>query len=413
MNNTFWLENVKLETGYSLLENGAHKTETALFSIKVEDGNFREFQEQPFSIPSGEKKIDAAGLLALPTFKEMHNHLDKTYLSLDWKAPIPVKNLKERLHFEALELEELAPTTKQRASKMIEMILSKGSTHIRTHVNIDPYIGLKNLEGIKEALENYKDSLSCEIVAFPQHGMLQHEEVIPLMKEALRSGATIVGGLDPAGIDKNIEKSLYETMNLAKEFNADIDIHLHDHGHVGFYTIDKLVEMVEEAKWQDRAAVSHAFSLGDVPETQAKEMAQRLGKNGVAIMSTIPINRVIPPIDLLDKHNVPVYLGCDGFFDSWGPFGNGDVLEKVKRYCEKTKRIDEKTLAYSLKWAAGGKIPLSATGEMQWPKAGEEASFVLMEASCSAEAIARLPKRQAVYFKGKEVYRDTLSLQYN
>lgn len=411
MKETFWLVNIKLETGFSILENGAHKTETSLFSIKIEEGIFKEIQEQPFAIPSGEVKKDATGLLALPSLKEMHNHLDKTYLSLDWKAPIPVKNLKERLHHEALELGELAPTTKQRASKMIEMILSKGSTHIRTHVNIDPYIGLKNLEGIKEALEEYKDYLSYEIVAFPQHGMLEHIEVIPLMKEAMRTGATIVGGLDPAGIDKNIEKSLYETMNLAEEFNAEIDIHLHDHGHVGFYTIDKLVEMVKEANWKNRAAVSHAFSLGDVPETQAREMAEYLGENGVAIMSTIPINRVIPPIDLLDQFNVPVYLGCDGFFDSWGPFGNGDVLEKVKRYCERTKRIDEKALAYSLKWATGGLTPLSASGEMQWPKVGDEASLVLMDASCSAEAIARLPKRKSVYFKGKEVYHNAFHLQ--
>ena len=112
MKETFWLVNIKLETGFSILENGAHKTETSLFSIKIEEGIFKEIQEQPFDIPSGEVKKDATGLLALPSFKEMHNHLDKTYLSLDWKAPIPVKNLKERLHHEALELGELAPTTK-------------------------------------------------------------------------------------------------------------------------------------------------------------------------------------------------------------------------------------------------------------------------------------------------------------
>lgn len=82
------------------------------------------------------------------------------------------------------------------------------------------------------------------------------------MKEAMRSGASIVGGLDPAGIDRNIEKSLYEVMNLSTEFDADIDIHLHDGGHAGLYTIDKFAEMIEEAKWHNRAAVSHAFCLG-------------------------------------------------------------------------------------------------------------------------------------------------------
>ncbi|MFB3169165.1 amidohydrolase family protein [Neobacillus sp. 179-C4.2 HS] len=398
----FWLTNVRLETGYVQDEKGVYETKTELFHLKIENGKIVEKKSNSFAIPQAEKTIDGKGLLALPTFKEMHNHLDKTYLSLDWKAPIPAKSLEERLRLEAMELEELAPTAKQRASTMIELLLSHGSTHIRTHVNIDPYIGLKNLEGIKAALEDYSDKLTYEIVAFPQHGLLR-ENVIPLMKEAMRSGAQLVGGLDPAGIDRNIEKSLYEVMNLATEFDADIDIHLHDGGHVGFYTVDKFTEMVEEAKWHNRASVSHAFSLGEVPVPQQEEIADKLSTLGMSIMSTIPITKSLPPIDLLDKKGVNVYLGCDGFYDSWGPYGTGDVLEKVTRYGELYRRSDERSLAQSLKFATGGPTPLSKDGEVVWPLPGDEANLVLVNATCSAEAVARTPKREAVIFKGKVV----------
>ncbi|WP_419888798.1 amidohydrolase [Neobacillus niacini] len=402
MTTPYWLKNVKLETGYIQDEKGIYETKTELFHLKIEDGRIVEKQSDSFLIQPSEKTIDGKGFLALPTFKEMHNHLDKTYLSLDWKAPTPAKNLEERLRLEAAELEALAPTTKQRASAMIELLLSHGSTHIRSHVNIDPYIGLKNLEGVKAALEDYSDKLTYEIVAFPQHGLLR-ENVIPLMKEAMRSGANLVGGLDPAGIDCNIEKSLYEVMNLATEFDADIDIHLHDNGHVGLYTVDKFVEMVEEAKWRHRAAVSHAFCLGEVPLPQQEEMADKLSKAGMSIMSTIPINRTLPPIDLLDQKGVNVYLGCDGFYDSWGPFGTGDVLEKVTRYGELFRKSDERSLAQSLKWATGGPTPLNKEGEIAWPLQGDEASLILVNASCSAEAVARTPMREAVMFKGKIV----------
>jgi cytosine/adenosine deaminase-related metal-dependent hydrolase len=402
MTTSYWLINVRLETGYIHDEIGAHSTKTGLFHLKIEDGKITEIQGSDSAIPLGDKTVNAKGLLAMPSFKEMHNHLDKTYLSLDWKACTPVKNLKERLQLEALELEELAGTVKQRASKMIELLLSHGATHIRTHVNIDPYIGLKNLEGIRAALEEHSDKLTYEIVAFPQHGLLRGN-VISLMKEAMRSGANIVGGLDPAGIDRNIEKSLYETLNLATEFDADIDIHLHDGGHVGFYTIDKLTELVEEAKWHHRAAVSHAFSLGDVPLPQQEEMATKLGELGMSIMSTIPINRVFPPIDLLDRKGVKVYLGCDGFYDSWSPYGTGDLLEKVTRYCELYRRSDEISLSQSLKFATGGSIALTTDGEVAWPLVGDEANLVLVDASCTAEAVARTPKREAVIFRGKVV----------
>jgi cytosine/adenosine deaminase-related metal-dependent hydrolase len=402
MSKPYWLTNVRLETGYVQDEKGVYETKAELFHLKIANGKIIEKRTASHLIPQDEKIVDAKGLLALPTFKEMHNHLDKTYLSLDWKAVIPAKNLEDRLRLEVLELAELAPSTKQRASAMIELLLSHGSTHIRTHVNIDPYIGLKNLEGVKAALDDYSNKLTYEIVAFPQHGLLR-DNVILLMKEAMKTGATIVGGLDPAGIDRNIEKSLYEVMNLAGEFDADVDIHLHDGGHVGFYTVDKLAEMVEDAKWYNRVAVSHAFSLGEVPVSQQEEIADKLSTLGMSIMSTIPITKTLPPIDLLDCKGVNVFLGCDGFYDSWGPFGTGDVLEKVTRYGELYRKSDERSLAQSLKFATGGPTPLTKEGEVAWPLEGDDANLVLVWASCSAEAVARTPKREAVIFNGKVV----------
>ena len=52
------------------------------------------------------------------------------------------KNIIERLELEQQELPILAQTT-ERAELLLSNILNAGSTHIRTHVNIDPYIGLK------------------------------------------------------------------------------------------------------------------------------------------------------------------------------------------------------------------------------------------------------------------------------
>lgn len=43
-----------------------------------------------------------------------------------------------------------------------------------------------------------------------------------------------------------------------------------------------------------------------------------------------------------------------------------------------------------------------------WPYVGAEASFILVDASCSAEAVARLPKREAVYYQGKMIYNAQL-----
>lgn len=397
-----WLQNVRLEIGETTYEDGSIQTVTDLFHIQVAEEGIQTIIPATENVPNVDA-IDMEGKLALPAFKEMHNHLDKTYLSLGWRACRPVKSLSERLALEAAELEELTETAERRASAMIERHLSNGVNHIRTHVNIDPFIKLKNLEGVKKALKAYEQYLTYEIVAFPQHGLLAHEEMPDLLRQALESGATILGGLDPAGIDKDIEKSLQVTMDLAKEYNVDVDMHLHDRGQVGFYTMDKWLDMVKEQDYKGSTAFSHAFGLSKLTPHMQKQFAKKLSEHNVEIMSTIPIsiNSQLIPIDIMRAEGVKVALGCDGFFDSWSPYVPGDVLEKVRNFCDYTGKSSERSLRESLSLITQGVTPLNGEGEQVWPMVGNDASFVFVEASCSAEAVARLPKNRQLMHKGK------------
>lgn len=402
MSNT-WVLNVKLETGsYTDGEDYTYTT-TEKFHLKIENGKITDQIPATHDIPDSETTtIDAKGNLAVPSFKEMHNHLDKTYMGVGWKAPVPVNNLKERLEMEARELKELAKTAPMRADLMIQTLLAHGSTHIRTHVNIDPYVGLKNLEGVLEALDKHKNAVTAEVIAFPQHGLLNND-VPSLMKEAMRNGATMVGGLDPAGIDEAVEKSLHTTMDLAAEFDADVDIHIHDTGHVGSYTIDKWLDLVEDAGWKNRTAASHAFSLGEIPVPAQKKMAARMAEWGMDVMSTIPLTATLPPIKLLDSYGVNVHFGCDGFFDSWGPYGTGDVLEKATRFCEMSGMKDEASLRKALKWCTGGVTPLDDAGHRQWPNNGDAADLVFSDVASSAELVAQKPLQRVVMKSGEIV----------
>lgn len=400
-----WLTNVLLETGEYIKDNDTVGTKVELFHLEITDGVISQIVPATQTIEASQHVTDMQGKLLLPAFKEMHNHLDKTYLSLPWKAVIPSKNLKDRLAHEARELPILATTGKQRAVAMIEKIMSNGTNHIRTHVNIDPYIGLKNLEGVLAALDYYKDVVTAEVIAFPQHGLLR-DNVPQLLREALRNGATMIGGLDPAGIDNTIERSLYETMEIAHEFNVDVDIHLHDGGHVGYYTIDKWLDMVDEANYQGRTAISHAFALGDVSAMEQHTIADRLAQQQVKIMSTVPynLNRVMPPIDLLSEHGVDVHFGCDGFFDSWSPYGSGDILEKVTTFADISRKLDERSIRQTLKYITNGITPLDSNGQKVWPNINDEASFVFFDAVSSAEVIARRPLERTVMSKGKFIH---------
>lgn len=247
------------------------------------------------------------------------------------------------------------PVAEERAEKLLDLLLHSGSTHIRTHCNVDPVIGLKNLVATVQAAETYNGKASVEIVAFPQHGLLRSQSV-SLVREALRNGASLVGGVDPASIDENIEKSLQTVMDLAVEADADIDLHLHDPGHLGIFTFKRLAALTEEAGWQGRVTISHAFALADVSPKETGEIAELLAYQGISITSSVPIGRTIP-ITLLREKGVKVSLGDDSITDHWSPFGKGDSLEKAGTLAERFGLSDERSLGQTLGFITGGVTP--------------------------------------------------------
>ncbi|GKU85080.1 amidohydrolase [Niallia sp. NCCP-28] len=402
MEQAYWLTNVRLETGYKTDNGRVIGTITELHHLLIQDGKIEDIKKASEEIQDERKKIDTRELLALPSFQESHFHLDKSYIGGEWKAVNPVNNLIERLEDEAKILPIQLAKVKERAKLLIEKIADAGSTHIRTHVNIDPYVGLKHLEYVREALSEYDNRLTYEIVAFPQHGLLR-SDAEKLMRKAMKEGATIVGGLDPGGVDGYIERSLAMMMDIAVEANADIDMHLHDGDYLGIYTMNKLFEMIEESGWINRASISHGFALGGIPEEEAEEVADRFIELGVGLKSTAPMraNTTIPPFLLLKRKGVSVALGCDSMFDSWGSFGTADILERVGRLGEYYRWTDERSLAESLGYITNNRTPLNASGTKVWPKIGDKANIVLVNATCSAETVARKSKIAYVLHKGK------------
>lgn len=404
---TYWLKNVQLETGYHYLDGTVTGTETESFHVQITAGKITNIVSVDKPLETNFPVKDAKNYLMLPSFRDMHVHLDKTYFGGPWKAPsIPTKGIITRLEEEEVLLPKLLPVATERAEKLLNLLTSKGSTHIRAHCNVDPVIGLKNLEATVRAVEAYKEKATVEIVAFPQHGLLRSDSV-QLVREALRNGASLVGGVDPATIDGDLEKSLQTVMELAVEANADIDLHLHDGGHLGIFTFKRLAALTQEAGWQGRVTISHALAFADISHAEVNEVAELLAKQGISIASSVPIGHTIP-IPLLQEKGVNVSLGVDSVMDHWSPFGKGDSLEKAGTLAERFGLSDERSLGQTLRYITGGITPLNKEGERAWPKVGDSADFVLVDASCSAEAVARRATRKAVVFTGNFV-TDNLS----
>ncbi|UOQ95601.1 amidohydrolase [Halobacillus shinanisalinarum] len=392
--------NVRVESGYQYENGQVVATDTVLRNLRVDKGTITKILDTSAPYEKGIDCYDAKGMLLLPSFRDMHIHLDKTYYGGPWKAAAKRENgIFDMIELEQTLLLELLPTAQERAEKLIELILGYGSTYARSHCNIDPVVGLKNLENLKRALENYSDKISYEIVAFPQHGLLR-SNVEGLMRDAMQHGATHVGGLDPTLVDGDMEKSLQTMVQIAVDNKAGIDIHLHESGDTGVKAIRRLADLTEEAGLQGKVTISHAFSLASLTDGADVEMANRLASLGISIASNPPIGKGVMPIPLLQKQKVNIMLGNDSITDHWSPFGIGDTLQKAHLAAKLYGWSNEYNLSRALSLATGGITPLDESGKQIWPKVGDAATAVLVPASCSAETVARLPERAAVLHKG-------------
>ncbi|TXD97917.1 amidohydrolase family protein [Psychrobacter frigidicola] len=409
------LRNVRLETGFVRDKNNqVIATKTALFDMHITNGKIKTInakgqlknttQHNNENDTQKVKTIDANGLLMLPTFQDMHVHIDKTYYGGDWQAAPWTGDIKHMIRLEEDLIPKLLPDSQRRAEACIQLLQSYGSTFARCHCNIDPVSGLRSLEHLQLALDKYKDSFTWEIAAFPQHGIL-YSQSEGLLREAAQMDIGFIGGLDPTIVDDDMKKSLDVMFDIALDYDKGVDIHLHEGLPSGKAVMKHMIQRVKESpSLQGKTFITHAYALAMLPEIELEDIAVQFAEYGIGIISSIPIGSNALPIPTLTKHQVNVRAGTDNIMDNFSPFGSGDMLQKANVCAQLYGWTDEYRLNRALKMITDQPLPLDDQGKQVWPLVGDDADFILVKASCSAEAVARLPKREAVYYKGNSIY---------
>lgn len=400
----YLLTNVRLEEGFERDGGKVIATRTGLYSLEIRDGRIAQVAAMDAAFDPALPRYDAQGLLLLPTLRDMHIHLDKTFYGEPWQAPRRGKTIVGMIEQEKTLIPRLLPESQRRAELLIDLLHSKGTTVARSHCNVDPVSGLKSLEHLLLALDRHRADFECEIVTFPQHGLLR-AEIEPLMREAMKMGAHYVGGLDPTNVDGRMEASLDTLIQIALDTGTGLDIHLHEGRPSGIAAINYIIAQVEaNPVLRGKVTISHAFSLAALDEAELAEVAGRLAAQRIAIASTLPLGKGVMPLPQLAEKGVFLMTGTDSVTDHWSPFGTGDMLEKANLYAQLYRSFDEFSLTRALSISTGGVLPLDAQGQRAWPQVGDAAAGVLVAASCSAEAVARVPARQAVFHDGRVVY---------
>ena len=349
---------------------------------------------------------DEPSLVVLPPLVDGHIHLDKTLLGLPWVPNRADGNtVSDRIEAERrVRAERSVPETVTGAN-LVNQVMASGTLHMRTHVDIDNRLGLRNLNSILEVRERFRGLVTIEIVAFPQSGILRSPGTAALLDEAAASGADLIGGLDPVGIDGDLAGHLDSVFAIAARHGKGIDIHLHDGGEVGLAQIDAIAERTVAGGLSGKVAVSHAFALGSVPLDTAKRAADRLARASVAIMSHGPGAATMPPLLMLRDHGVRVFAGSDNIRDAWSPFGNGDMLERAMLIGYRGNYRRDEELAFTLDLVTTNAAKVLGL-EDYGLRVGGPADLVVVEADTVAEAVATRPGRKMVIKAGRVVARD-------
>jgi cytosine deaminase len=232
--------------------------------------------------------LDLGGRLVAPGLVETHIHLDKTCI-------IERCNIEQGTVAEAVAETAIAKRAftaadiYARATRTLRQCLVNGTMLMRTHVEVDPGIGLTGFEAVSQLARDYAWAIDIEICVFPQEGLLNNPGTDALLEACLRKGAPVLGAVPYT--DRDPRGQIDRIFALAREYDVDIDMHLDLGDTPDGMQIEYVCQQTEKYKYGGRVAVGHVTQLSTAPSAQFHDIARRLADSGVAVT-------VLPSTDL-------------------------------------------------------------------------------------------------------------------
>lgn len=364
--------------------------------IGIADGRIAAIEP---SLPDDGPELDAEGCLVVPGLIETHIHLDKTCI-LD-RCRAEEGTLAEAVRETAMAKRGFtAEDVYARGRQTIERCIAHGTMHVRTHVELDPVIGMAGFEGVSQLGRDYAWAVDMELCVFPQEGLLNNPGTEELLIQALRRGAKVLGAApytdtDPRGqIDR--------IFAIAREFDVDIDMHLDLAETTDGMQIEYVCRKTEEYGWGGRVAVGHATQLSLVPRPQYDGIAAQLARAGVAV-TVLPstdlylmgrshghaIPRGVVPAEPLRRAGVTCSLATNNVLNPFTPYGDGSLIRMANLYANVCHVARPAELAGCLDMITGSAARLLRLPEYGIAP-GNPADLVGIDAHSPVDAVATI-----------------------
>ena len=379
--------------------------------IGIEDGRIAVIEA---GLAAEGETLDLAGRLLSPGFIETHIHLDKACI---------MESCRSEKGDLAEAIDEVTKSKKEfseddvaaRASRVLEKCVSHGTTHMRTHLEVDPGIGMRGFDGVFPLIEQWRWAIDVEICVFPQEGLLNNPGTDELMVEALQRGASVIGAAPYT--DSNPHGQIDRIFELAREFNVDIDMHLDFGEDAEQLDVDYVCELTKHFNYGGRVTVGHVTKLSTAAPAHFTATAKRMADAGVAV-TVLPstdlflmgrideqsVKRGVTAAHKLLKEGVNCSLSTNNVLNPFTPFGDCSLLRMANLYaniCQVGARAEVRDCFDMITSRSAGILRLQEYGI----KIGAPADLVVIDTDQLETAVAELAPPLYGFKRGRMTFK--------
>jgi cytosine/creatinine deaminase len=349
------------------------------------------------------------GNVVLPGLVDAHVHLDKTFSTTFNKSG----TLQEAIDTWRQEKPHLTyEGYSARMMQAMQVAVTTGTTHLRTHIDIDSDSGFAALEAMLDVREKFRHMLGVQVVALGQAGL--SDEETQAMQAALEMGADIVGGA-PALLPEP-RQSIDAIFALAERYGKPIDLHIDETEDPSSLTLEYLAEKTIEYGMQGLVTAGHCCSLAFVDDRAADRIIQKVKDAKLHIITLPscnlvlmgrgmnPVPRGLTRVKELLGAGVNVAAASDNVRDPFNPLGNYDLLHIANLTAHAAHMTGAKELEVCLNMVTSNAAEVMGL-ENYGLFEGGKADLVVVDAVNVMNMLAGVPERLATFKHGELIVR--------
>src|SRR5215831_4054558 len=282
------------------------------------------------------------GRLVLAGFVESHIHLDKSHI-LE-RCDCEHGTLAEAIASVAAAKRAFSEADiYDRGRRTLEQAINHGTTRMRTHVEIDPRVGLKGFHAVRQLKRDYAWAIDLQMCAFPQEGLTNDPGAEELLLQACEQGADVIGGCPYTDTDPH--RQIACIFDIARRFDLDIDFHLDFDLDPSWMHLDEVCRQTDAQRWGGRVAVGHVTKLSAIDHSRLATIGRRLADAGIAV-TVLPSTdlflmgrdqahhapRGVAPAHRLMAQGVTCSLATNNVLNPFTPFGDCSLIRMANLY---------------------------------------------------------------------------------